>query len=223
MYKKLYLLIKIILGFILFIHLAFYLFYYYKLQNISLEKYQIENFTFYKKDMYQLLWVSMMHPSQNNFNSQQKVQIKGIYLLDVVSILSNYTHPSHQLLQILSTNHIYSQKLNHVERFILKIWMSHHLTFEEASYFALNKISYGNNYVGIEKASIGYFNKHSDELDIYQMIMLHTIIKAPSYFNPRRYPQRVLKEMNKLILALRKVFPVEYKDLKIQKNYSITP
>jgi len=48
----------------------------------------------------------------------------------------------------------------------------------------LNKIPYGNNAFGVEKAAQTYFNKSSHDLSIAESAILAGIPQAPSYYNP---------------------------------------
>lgn len=48
----------------------------------------------------------------------------------------------------------------------------------------LNKIPYGNNAYGIEKAAQVYFGKHAKDLDLAESSILASLPKAPSYYNP---------------------------------------
>lgn len=48
----------------------------------------------------------------------------------------------------------------------------------------LNKIPYGNNAYGAEKAAQVYFNKHASELTLAEAAILAGIPQAPSYYNP---------------------------------------
>lgn len=48
--------------------------------------------------------------------------------------------------------------------------------------------------------------------------MLQTITLAPSTFNPKKHPTRLLARMNKLISKMKKTFPLQDKNLKQQKE-----
>ncbi len=48
----------------------------------------------------------------------------------------------------------------------------------------LNKIPYGNNAYGIQKAAEIYFNKDAKDLDVAESAMLAGLPNAPSYYNP---------------------------------------
>ena len=69
---------------------------------------------------------------------------------------------------------------------------------------------------GFGLASYFYYDRPLNELSIDEIATLVGIIKGPSYYNPRRYPERVIERRN---LVLRSLFesnqlsPNEYEDL----------
>lgn len=57
----------------------------------------------------------------------------------------------------------------------------------------LNQIYLGNGYYGVEAASRGYFGKSAAELNVAQAALLAALPKAPSTYDPRRFPEAALK------------------------------
>src|SRR5262245_701451 len=64
---------------------------------------------------------------------------------------------------------------------------------------------------GFGLASQFYFRKPLVELDLHEIAMLVAIVRGPSYYDPRRHPERVLERRNLVlrILAERRVIPVD--------------
>ncbi len=58
---------------------------------------------------------------------------------------------------------------------------------------------YGANIEGIEAASQFYFNKNSKELNKLESALLVGLPQSPTYLRPDRYPERALKQRNKII------------------------
>ncbi|OOZ37750.1 penicillin-binding protein 1B [Solemya velesiana gill symbiont] len=54
---------------------------------------------------------------------------------------------------------------------------------------------------GFGLASHFYFNRHLKELDLPKLALLVAMVKGPSYYDPRRHPERALKRRN-LVLQL---------------------
>jgi penicillin-binding protein 1A len=64
----------------------------------------------------------------------------------------------------------------------------------------LNQIYLGNGYYGVEAAARGYFGRPAKDLAPAQAALLAALPKAPSNYDPRRYPEAALKRRN-LVLA----------------------
>lgn len=59
-----------------------------------------------------------------------------------------------------------------------------------------NTVSFGENSYGIEKAAFRFFNKAPEALTVTESATLVGLLKAPSYYNPRLYPERAEKRRN---------------------------
>lgn len=66
----------------------------------------------------------------------------------------------------------------------------------------LNQIDLGNRAFGVEAASQRYFGKSVRDLDVAEAAVLAALPKAPSYYNPRRYPQRAIRRRNVVLELL---------------------
>jgi penicillin-binding protein 1A len=64
----------------------------------------------------------------------------------------------------------------------------------------LNQIYLANGYYGVEAAARGYFGRSAMELSLPQAALLAALPKAPSNYDPRRFPEPALKRRN-LVLA----------------------
>ena len=95
-----------------------------------------------------------------------------------------------------------SRKLKEV---ILAYKLEKKLSKEEILERYLNIIAYGNNYLGIKTAAEGYFRKPLNELSIKESAMLVAIPNAPSYYNPLRHYDRVIKRANLILNRLYKL------------------
>ncbi|MEX0660459.1 MAG: transglycosylase domain-containing protein [Balneolaceae bacterium] len=60
----------------------------------------------------------------------------------------------------------------------------------------LNTVSFGENTFGIEMASYRFFNKPPDELNLNESATLAGLLKATTYYNPHRNPDRSLQRRN---------------------------
>lgn len=81
----------------------------------------------------------------------------------------------------LSSERTYTRK---IKELILAIQLEQAYDKEKILELYLNKIPYGNNAYGIEKAAQVYFDKHASDLDLAESAILSALPKAPSYYNP---------------------------------------
>jgi membrane peptidoglycan carboxypeptidase len=93
----------------------------------------------------------------------------------------------------------------------------------------LNKIPYGNNAYGVEKASQIYFDKHAKDLDLAESAILAALPQAPSHYNPfgpNRYSRLAVQFapedlQNRKILSEGDLDSDEFVRGLIGKNYKI--
>ncbi len=90
----------------------------------------------------------------------------------------------------------------------------------------LNTIPFGENVYGIESASRRYFNKSVESLKIEEAAVLIGMLKANTYYNPRRYPENAVKRRNVVLGQMYKYDYVTKKEkdslqsLSLQMDYS---
>lgn len=65
--------------------------------------------------------------------------------------------------------------------------------------FYVNNINYGNNYYGIEAASVGYFGKSVSELSVAEVALLCAIPNNPTYYDPRAHLEHTVARRNIII------------------------
>jgi penicillin-binding protein 1A len=91
----------------------------------------------------------------------------------------------------LSSEKSYIRKLKEV---ILSVQLEQAYSKEKILELYLNKIPYGNNAYGVEKAAQVYFNKKAKDLDLADSSILASLPKAPSYYNP--YGEHLYSTLN---------------------------
>ncbi len=67
-----------------------------------------------------------------------------------------------------------------------------------------NTVSFGENTYGIEMASYRFFNKPPDELTLNESATLAGLLKATTFYNPHRNPERSLQRRNVVIRQMEK-------------------
>lgn len=82
---------------------------------------------------------------------------------------------------------------------------------EQILEFYLNNIYFGNGYYGIQAASLGYFSKTVDELDLSQIAYLCAIPNNPTLYDPLTKNEQTLQRRNRILKNM-------YQDNKITKG-----
>jgi len=75
---------------------------------------------------------------------------------------------------------------------------------EEILELYLNTVSFGEDTFGIEMASLRFFNKHPSQLTTAESATLAGVLKATTYFNPNRNPDRALGRRNLVLRQMEK-------------------
>ena len=76
--------------------------------------------------------------------------------------------------------------------------------------YYINSIYWGSGAYGIQSAAFEYFDKTVQELTLDEAATLVVIIRSPAYYNPRKYPDRVLERRNDVInIMLKEGFIVD--------------
>ena len=76
--------------------------------------------------------------------------------------------------------------------------------------YYVNSIYWGSGAYGIQSAAYEYFGKDIREITLDQAATLVVIIRSPAYYNPRKYPERVIERRNDVLnIMLKEGFIVD--------------
>ncbi len=76
--------------------------------------------------------------------------------------------------------------------------------------YYINSIYWGSGAYGIQSAAYEYFGKDIREITLDQAATLVVIIRSPAYYNPRKYPERVIERRNDVLnIMLKEGFIVD--------------
>ncbi|WP_069659722.1 penicillin-binding protein 1A [Arcticibacter eurypsychrophilus] len=93
-------------------------------------------------------------------------------------------------------HHFLSTPINKVKEMIIAVRLESVYTKKEILELYLNTVPMGANIFGIERASRVFFNKSSGKLNLEEAAVLIGMLKANTYYNPARYPQRSFERRN---------------------------
>ena len=88
---------------------------------------------------------------------------------------------------------------------VIAVKLERNYTKEEIIAMYLNYFDFLNNAVGIKTAANTYFSKEPEQLSITESATLVGMCKNPSYFNPRRFPDRSEARRNIVLQQMQKV------------------
>ncbi len=86
-----------------------------------------------------------------------------------------------------------------IKELILSVRIENTFTKDEILELYLNQIYLGNGAYGIAAAARGYFGKNLSELTLSERAFIAGLPKAPSRYNPLRYPERAMQRRNTIL------------------------
>ena len=86
----------------------------------------------------------------------------------------------------------------------------------------LNTINYGNGILGIENASLYYFNKHAKDLNLAESSMLAGIPKSPNNYSPLNNENKAKKRQEEVLKSLVKNNIISKKTMDETLNTKLT-
>ncbi|MCR5468102.1 MAG: transglycosylase domain-containing protein, partial [Lachnospiraceae bacterium] len=85
------------------------------------------------------------------------------------------------------------------EEIFISVELEKKYTKNQIMEFYLNNIYFGNGYYGIQAASMGYFGKTVDSLDLSEVLFLCAIPNNPTYYDPYTNEANTLARRNRML------------------------
>jgi penicillin-binding protein 1A len=89
-----------------------------------------------------------------------------------------------------------------IKEIIISLKVEKEISKEKILERYLNQVFFGNGYYGIRTASLGYFHKDLNQLDLKEIAMLIALPKAPSRYNPITHYEDNIERANNIIRRL---------------------
>ncbi|MDH5723124.1 MAG: PBP1A family penicillin-binding protein [Alphaproteobacteria bacterium] len=86
-----------------------------------------------------------------------------------------------------------------IQEAMLALWLEHELSKDEILSAYLNRVYLGAGVYGVEAASLVYFDKHVQDINLYEAAILAGLLKAPSRYSPSNNYE-LAKERAKVVL-----------------------
>ena len=108
-----------------------------------------------------------------------------------------------------------------VQEILLSLQMNKMFSKDQIMELYLNKIYFGQRSYGIGVASLQYFNKSVNELNVSEAALLASLPQAPSKLNPFRNTNNIYDRRNWVLDRLAEENYITYQELQIYKNQKI--
>ncbi|MCD7862954.1 MAG: transglycosylase domain-containing protein [Lachnospiraceae bacterium] len=137
----------------------------------------------------------------SRFYEHNGIDIIGIIRAVVSGVRNgfNFTSGASTITQQLIKNTVFEDFVNEstlesitrkIQEWYLAIKLSNELSKDEVLIRYLNTINLGQNCLGVQAASLRYFNKDVSELTLSECAVIATITKSPSGYNPIKNPEK---------------------------------
>ena len=90
-----------------------------------------------------------------------------------------------------------------VKEIIVAARLEREFTKDQILELYLNKVYFGDGLYGAEAASLGYFGKHANELDVAESALLAGLVKSPSTYAPTVSRDRAIARRNLVLEQMR--------------------
>ncbi len=90
------------------------------------------------------------------------------------------------------------------QEWVTAVLLEKNYTKEEILVMYLNTVTFGHNSYGIQTAAYKFFEKKPSELNLDEAAILVGLLKAPTRYSPKLYPERSLTRRNVVLEQLRK-------------------
>lgn len=171
------------------------------------------------KDVPSVLVSTLLTTEDRNFFNEWAVSFKGMARALVTDIKAGHiVEGGSTLTQQLVKNFFLTNKRTFhrkLEEVVMAFLLEFHYTKEQILQTYINEVYLGQDggqaIHGFALASEFYFARPLKELSLPDTALLVGMVKGPSYFNPRRYPERALARRNLILdlLAQQKMIFIE--------------
>ena len=134
-----------------------------------------------------------------NIDAIIRAIIKDIKHMKLVEGASTLTQ------QLIKTMALTREKkiIRKIKEILLSLRLETLLSKEEILERYLNQVYFGHGYYGIKTASLGYFHKELDQLNLKEIAILVGLPKAPSFLDPTKNLKFSLSRANQVIMRLK--------------------
>ncbi|GGX30113.1 transglycosylase domain-containing protein [Aquimarina muelleri] len=153
-----------------------------------------------------------------DYKSYARVIIKSILLQKSTGGGSTITQQIAKNLFGRKKQYILSTPINKMREVIIANRLENIYSKEDLILLYFNTVSFGENIYGIEKAAMRFFSKTPKELTLAESATLIGLLKAPTYYNPRKNKNRAEQRRNTVMQQMLKYNYITKTDYETAKN-----
>ena len=112
----------------------------------------------------------------------------------------------------------FSLPINKMREMIIAKRLEKLYTKEEILAYYLNTVAFGENAFGIASAARRFFNTTPDSLSTTESALLVGMLKGPTYYNPRKHPDRSLERRNLVLEQMGRYGYLEKEEMLLLKK-----
>jgi penicillin-binding protein 1A len=138
----------------------------------------------------------------NRFYEHSGIDYRGTFRALVSNIMGQEVQGGSTITQQLAKNAFLTQERTisrKIKEAFLARQMENKYTKDEILNMYLNQIYFGEGSYGVESASLTYFGKHVQDIDLAEAATLAAIPKSPNYYDPMENP-KANKERRNIVL-----------------------
>lgn len=108
-----------------------------------------------------------------------------------------------------------------LKEWVMAVKLEKQLTKNEIITLYLNTVPFGSNVYGIRNASLTFFNKTPDKLEVEEAAVIIGMLKASTYYNPKVNPENAMRRRNTVIDQMAKYGYLALNDAHSRKKKPI--
>jgi len=110
----------------------------------------------------------------------------------------------YQMREQVKKESVYDKIIMKFQEWVTAVLLERNYTKEEILVMYLNTVTYGHNAFGIQTAAFKFFGKSPEELNLQEAATLVGLLKAPTYYSPKKNYENSFKRRNVVLLQIKK-------------------
>ncbi|MEX0770035.1 MAG: transglycosylase domain-containing protein [Balneolaceae bacterium] len=149
-----------------------------------------------------------------DFRAMGRVMVRTLLLREEAGGGSTLSQQLAKNLYPRKGSSLYSLVVNKIREIIIAHRLERLYSKQEILELYINTVSFGEDTWGIRTASERFFNAPPDQLQLHQAATLAGMLRATTYYNPRRNPDHALQRRNLVLQQMERYGMIEPEDME---------